>query len=138
MYIAVIEEADSIQDMLRSVLEFSGHHIETYRTMPDALPHYDLIIVEPGEESQELVRLLPLHSSRMLSVLVLTFHEANLALARRHLLPVLWKMPFRLSVLLAMIEQLGSQSTHHQQHTLGSLLPKRVFVPLSSCSCEQE
>jgi DNA-binding response OmpR family regulator len=114
MHIAVIDEADSIQDMLRSVLESSGHQIETYRTMPDAITHYDLIIVEPGEDSQELVRLLPLRSSHALSVLILTFHEANLTLARRHLLPVLWKMPFRLSALLAMIEQFGSKGTHNQ------------------------
>ncbi|GHO61702.1 hypothetical protein KSC_005940 [Ktedonobacter sp. SOSP1-52] len=116
MHIAVIDEADLIQDMLRSVLELSGHQVEIYHTMPDQIAQYDLVIVEPGEDGQEFMRLLPLLRSHALPILILTFHEENLTLARLHLLPALWKMPFRLSSLLATIEQFGSQGRQHQKH----------------------
>lgn len=112
MHIAVIDEADLIQDMLRSALELSGHQVETYSTVPGQFAHCDLIILEPGEYGRELFRLLPLLRSRALPMLILTFYEENIFLAHLHMLPALRKIPFLLSSLLARIEQFCPQGMH--------------------------
>lgn len=123
MHIAVIDEAALIQDMLRSALELSGHQVETYSTVPDQFAHCDLIILEPGEDAQELIRLLPLLRSRAFPMLILTFYEENILLAHLHVFPALLKMPFMLSSLLARIEQFGPQGMHQQQHDACSPIP---------------
>lgn len=103
MYIAVIEEEPLIRDMLRHALELGGHRVDIYGAMPEQFRSYDLLIVEPGEFGQGFPAISQFMRGYCIPVLILTFYEWNVCMAREYNLPAIHKMPFRLTHLLRTI-----------------------------------
>ncbi|GHO43326.1 DNA-binding response regulator [Ktedonospora formicarum] len=115
MYIAVIEEELLIRDMLHYALELSGHQVDIYSEMPEHCRAYDLAIVEPGEYGQGFPAISQLIRGYHIPVLILTFYESNMGIAREYSLPAINKMPFRLPHLLKSISRFGRLNTPFAQ-----------------------
>ncbi len=106
MHIAVIEEEQPIRDVIRHALELGGHQVDVYPETPEVLSPCDLVIIEPGESGQAFPAIWQLMKRHHQRVLILTFHDWNIDLAQKLRLPLVRKMPFRLTQLLDIVDKL--------------------------------